>query len=213
MSILHSIHDFKPFDSKTSKPYEGQRLAKVTYKTSKKNPTPKFPSICVSIPQVKASLSAELLPVIQERLEHAQDGIIKELHEAGKNQVSDAELSQENCIKYLIQELEGQRLTKEDVENWFDSSLGEILQVAFADKLGVSDTPTPEQEAKILKSVGDYKEKFTALSGGRTFYSPVIAEKLLKVLELAESSDEIGGRFKNRLQKMTVQEQDTLDAL
>lgn len=213
MSVTTNTHDIGAFDSKTSKAYAGQRLAKIGYKPSKKNPTPKFKSQCVSIPQIKAGMTQELLPVIQERLEHAQDGIIRELFEAGSLMVTDEQINQVECVKFLLAELEGERLTKEDAENWFDSEVSELLAVKLSEVLGVSSTPSDDEMKKLEKLLADYKEKFSKLAGGKTAFSSEVAQKLQRTLEVCEVSGEIADRFTARLVKMQKKEIDNLLAL
>lgn len=84
MSITNR-HSVVPFTAGESKPMTGQRLAKVGYKSTKKNPA-RFKSVCVSVPEIpENNIRSELdrlIPHVRTMLENAQDGIIRSLYES-----------------------------------------------------------------------------------------------------------------------------------
>lgn len=203
MSTISSVHTVVDFDAKKSQALTDQRLARVIYKTPKKGV--KKQSKCVSIPVVSV-VSADFISgataYIANMYQAAQDGIIRELVEKGKTEVQDSEINDTSVLQYLADEAAGNRLTKETVSEWFTGNVADMLSVAFADKLGVSDTPTPEQEAIVAQSVATYKDKFVGLAGGKTKYDKETAVKLLKALEVVEVNDDIGVKFTARLTAM-----------
>lgn len=220
MSTLTNTHTFLPFDSKTSKPYAGQRLVKVLYKTPKNSTEEKRQSVCVSIPQMNESLSdvqlVRLMPHIQNMLETVQDGICKDAHENKALAVTDAMLSVDAIIEYLDTEILGDRLTKEKVEAWFvDSGLRDSLAVAFANKLGISDAPTQAEEKKLNQALAVYADKFASMAGGKTSFAPDVAIKLQAALSVIDPVDAgtIGTRFATRLDKMIAAKDDMMLAL
>lgn len=205
MSIVSNTHDVVNYDPKKSSAFTGQRLAKITYKTDKESGTKKD-SKCVSIPMVASeAITAsidKLMPHLVTYMQDVQDKIIRGLVDSGKETVHDDEISVAACIEFLDSESTGGRLTKEMISSWFDSTLADKLTVAFADKLGVSDTPTADDEAKITAAITQYKDKFSSLAGGKTSYSPEIADRLQKALSFAPDGDELAGKFSVRLEKM-----------
>lgn len=221
MSELFNVHAFVPYVAGKSKASDEKThyLAVAKFKQTEKMTAKGIkakPSVCASVPRVtiqKEMTVERFLPILQAQMEHAQDEIVKSLYESGKMQVSSSEVDMDSCLSYLSAELEGERLTKDDVKEWFDSSLSVILTAAFSEKLGVSETPTSEQAAKISKAIEDYKNSFAGLSGGKTSYSAPKAMKLLNALELAELQDEVATRFTKRLNKMISEAQDTLESL
>lgn len=214
MSHFAASHSILPFDAKTSRSLDGQRLAKVWYKTPRDG-TAKKASVCVSIPVLKEipdSALPALMPHLLGLVHGVQDAIIRERYEAGAQFITDSDISVAACIEFLNAEATGNRLTKESIEAWFTEKLADSLTVAFADRLGMSDTPSEAEVKKLELHVRSYKEKFAGLAGGRTSYAPEIAGKLLAVLDLVEDTgDMLTDRFRTRLQKM--KEMDSVELL
>lgn len=216
MSLVTNAHAVVPFDAKTSKPFDGQRLAKVTYKTPRSgNIADKKQSICVSIPIIAAVDITDhiqsFVPHIVALCKSSQDSIIKELYEAGASNITDGDISVGKILDYLAEESKGNRLTKEIIVDWFDASLADILTVAFAEKMAISDTPTDVESKRLEQTVNVYRDKLASLAGGKTCFPADVAIKLQKALELADSDDVMAQRFRERLVKM--QQNDTIDLL
>lgn len=218
MEILPmSGYDIQPFDSKTSRPREGMRLAKIGYKTPK-NGAPKKQSVCVSVPHfsldsVAATTLQLLMPHFEAYCEGVQDSIIRERSEEGAVLITASDISAERVLEYLDADARGDRLTKELVQEWFDSALLESITVAFADKFGIGDEPTDAESRKLNQAITVYRDKFASMAGGRTSFSKEVATKLHKVLELDTEDSGITVRFRNRLQKMMTDEGDILEGL
>lgn len=209
MSTISDRHVVSLFDSKKSQPLDGQRLAKVVFKHTKameKKGIPKKASKCVSIPKVSqldAACINAMNPYIVSLYHEAQDGIIRELVLKGKSEIADSDISEAEVLKFLAEEAAGTRMTSEEALEWFNGSMAELLTVAFADKLGVTDTPTDEQTAMVNAAVADYRKKFAGMAGGKTKYDKETALKMLKALEFADTeNDEIAAKFNARLVKM-----------
>jgi hypothetical protein len=197
MSHFPSTHLVTAFDSAKSQPLTGQRLAKIRYKTTKAQ-VAKFPSVCVSVPFIDVHKQVTdytpLFPHIAAMLENAQDGIIRSLyesHEGNMTSVQDADISIEACIAFMEAESQGTRLTKEFIGAWFDSDVAEILQAAFVDKWSWDSSVelSYEQTQKLEQVTKAHKEMFAALAGGKTSYNIGQCAGLLKVLDLADTSD------------------------
>jgi len=210
MSNISSSHGVVAFDSKTSRPLAGQRLAKVLYKTpaGKNAGQEKKQSVCVSVPPVpEISMDTvelmRLMPHLATLLENAQDGIIKELVERGNKVILDSEISIEACIAFLDADAKGDRLTKEYIAEWFNENVSDILTVAISDKLGLPDIPTDAQTKKVSQMCNVYRDSFAMLAGGKTCFTPDKASKLLKVLDLVDT-DSLAQKFMARLKKMMM---------
>jgi hypothetical protein len=183
-----------------------QRLAKVGYKSTAKNPA-KYPSVCASIPFMEIPSDSQLLklmPYICAMLENAQDGIIKSLYESSDGKleaVSDDDISIDSCISYMESEAQGSRLTIELLNKWFEEQMRDNLFVVFADKLGFTDI-TPDVEVTIGKRLSGYKELFASLSGGKTILQPAQIKGLKQALGYAPDGDDIALKLMNRLTGM-----------
>lgn len=212
MSTISSVHTFESFDSKSSKALDGQRLLKVLYKEVSGRV-----SVCASVPLIGTinehdDISA-LMPHIINMLQDAQDKIARSAYEAGATAITDTELSVVACINWLDEDSQGGRLTKQAVESWFDSTLLGVLVLAVSDKLGVGDTATPAQEEHVLGVMKMYRDKFSALAGGKTSYTTDVAEKLIQCLSFVADGDSLKSRFMARLEKMKKEQNTLLDLL
>lgn len=204
MSHFPSTHLVTHFDSAKSQALSGQRLAKIRYKTTKAQAA-KFPSVCVSVPPLADAEIMDNLPAlkvhVRAMLEAAQDGVIRSLYEVSDGNLSsvqDSDISVLACIGFLNAESEGGRLTKDMIDSWFDSNLGEYVTALIVEKLGYSDDLSPEQEHTVGRHVRGYKDMYSALAGGKTIYQPNQIGSLRRVLALVDQ-DEIAGKLEARL--------------
>ena len=172
MSNVSTVHDIKPFTA-GDKALSCQRLSKVGYKSTKKNPA-KYKSVAVSVPFIQVEAIRDqfqsLLPHIVTMLENAQDGLIRTLYEnadGSLTQVSDAEINVPAIIGWLNAEAAGDRLTKDRIEAWFDSELSENLSALVAEKLGYlsgDGALTEDQEKTVGKHVKVYRDVLSMLA-------------------------------------------------
>lgn len=211
MSAISNAHSVVDFDSKTSKPFEGQRLSKVLYKTPKDGSV-KQQNRCVSIPML-ATVSAEelvqLSPYVLGMMRDAQDSIIKRRVEDKQSIITDADISFECILAELQDQATGNRLTKEAIIEWFvaENGLGETLMVAIADKLKIPATPSEAETKRLNQMVAVYRDSFAQLAGGKTAFTPDKATKMRKALELVVDTDDMAKRFDLRLKKMIEAEE------
>lgn len=211
MSVIDELnHSVVSYDPKSSKPFSGQRLSKVTYKTVSDKESSlygvKRDSKCVSLPLVSSGEIEQnmiaLVPHISEFLMGVQDKIVREAVDAGSLSISMESISVGACIEWLEGNNESGRLTKESVGIWFDSEISEMLAVVLSEKLGVGSVPSDAESAQVMKVLSTFREKVAALAGGKTSYEPKLCESLKKCLELAPAGDALAQRFTGRLDKM-----------
>lgn len=212
MSNVSDRHQIVPFISGKTKPLSDQRLAVVSYKLTKedkaKGLTEKSKqSVCASIPVFTAAMVTPeaveaFKPYLVQMIQDTQDKIVREFADVGVSTVADADLSIASVLTYLDEESKGSRLTKESITEWFNASVQDMLAVAFAEKMGLSDTPSEDDTKKLEQQLNVYREKFASLAGGKTSFPPEIAVKLIKALEFAPTDDLMAQRFTSRLEKM-----------
>lgn len=214
MSISNR-HSIVPFISGISEALSGQRLAKVGYKSTKENKA-KYPSICVSVPRIGNDAITEniagLMPYIKELIEQAQDGIIRGLYESSDGclvNVSDEDLSIAQCIGYMGAVSQGNRLTKELIEQWFVDQMELGLTGLLAVKLGfisgidAIEELTEGQYTKVELAVSGYRGMLSGLSGGKTHYEAVKCKALILAIKKTGADDsEIGRKLVGRLEVM-----------
>ncbi len=118
MSAISNRHMFVPFHSGKTKPFDGQRLAKVGYKKKSGKQ-----SVAVSIPKLSDSeveIVATAFPINQrKRVEGFQDDLIRSLKETGKVEIASDEISVQSIISFQST-VEAGRLTIDAVGKWFD---------------------------------------------------------------------------------------------
>lgn len=209
MSNVSNVHDVIPFVAGKTAALTGQRLAKVGYKSTAKNPA-KFPSVAVSVPFLSDDSLREnmdsLLPYIKGMMEKTQDDVIRSLYESKDGSlkiIQDHEISVQACIAYLESEAAGDRIKKEHIESWFDRVCAENVFVLIAEKLGYSgDSLTLEQTGTVEKHVKVYREILSMLAGGRTILTPVQIKSCKTVIDVSEDDSGIGTKLMQRLTAM-----------
>lgn len=204
MSNISTAHDVVKYDAKSSKPFDGQRLAKVCFKTSKKSDV-KPDNKAVSIPPVQLTdeqvQANDLRLHINAWIETVQDAIVRERVENGALTICDSDIDLASCIAWMDEDSKGNRLTKEYILQWFADTLADVLTVAISDKLGLSDTPNEAETKRVGQMIAVYRDSFASLAGGKTAFSVEKATKMRKVLELC-SDDALAQKFDTRLTKM-----------
>lgn len=207
MSTVSNRHSVVPFVAGESKPFTGQRLAKVGYK-DRGGKKAKFSSVCVSVPQIDPaavqSNIQRLLPHIGTMLENAQDAVIRSLYESADGSlqsVSDSEISIDACIAFMEAEKNGSRLTKELIESWFDSDVRENLSVVIAEKLGFEELNETQMQV-IEKHVAVYRQILAMLAGGRTILEPKQIAACEKAITLAGSESDVAKKLQARIDAM-----------
>lgn len=215
MSTLSTTHDVVSNADKKAKAFEGQRLVSLWFKQSKEQKAQGVEAkkpVAVSVPVL--SLSNEQLVTVKAYVvsyfQSVQDKIIRSKVEDDASFITDSDISLEACIAFLEEDSKGARLNGEAIGEWFTETLADVLTVAFAEKLGVSDTPTEYETKKLETLVGMYKTKFASLASPKTSYPKEVSENLLKALELVGDDDILAAKFKARLTGMT---QDSIEFL
>lgn len=216
MSNISNTHSVQSYVVGKTKPLDGQRLSKITYKTDKSTGI-KPDSKCVSIPVTKweevephiSSLKGEFLTVVHK----AQDAIVRNKVEAGAKEITSEAIALPAVISYLLEE--SGRLTGEVIREWFKDTLSDTLLVTFASKLGIAEdaAPTKEQEEKLAKIIKGYEDSFAKLASGAATFNEMQKTNMLKALDFIEEDDALKSRFVDRLTKKEVKEDDLLMAL
>ena len=201
---------FSAYDAQLAIPVpDGERLVKCLYKVNPKTKKAAGENsyILVSESHLAESVvvenAAKLAPYVSAFLQSVEDKIIKDAHVKGSLGFSDKFLSLDKILASLDEAGQGNRLNKEKIEAWFNSDMQEPLIAAFAEKMGVSEVPTPEELEKLAEITGVYKAKFASLASGKTAYRKEEAELLQKALDVTEAGKTpIGEKFYNRLESM-----------
>lgn len=206
MSNISNVHNITAYTTGVTKPYSGQRLSTITYKTDRTTQV-KRDSVCVSVPVIVSNDIAirinEFLPHITALCERTQDAIIRSVHESGRTQVQDSDISVSAVLEYLNADAGGGRITKVQAAEWFDTVIADPLAVALASRLGASVNPTQEQADHIESLLGDFKDKISSLTAGNTKHNTDTITVLRKAISFAPAQDVIAEKFIARLDVMS----------
>jgi len=213
---------YKDFDSQLDIPViAGTRIVKCLYKAvgqkkAKQSQFVRIPSDHISEETILDNVE-ELLPFFVSFLQETEDRMIKADHAAGITNVYVDGLNIAKVIAKLEEEEAGSRLTKEIIEAWFLESVRNELRDKFAAKLGL-DLSLPVEEldsgtlAKLDSIIEAYKKKFSSLAGGKTSLHEEDCLALIKVID-SVSVSKLGAKFKIKLNKMMLKDDDLLLAL
>jgi hypothetical protein len=203
---------FRPYDSQLPVPtLAGYRTVKCLYKIAKTGKSAGKAAGENSFVRIEDTITEELVtskitelaPYLVAYLHGEQDKLVKKLHVAGMTLLSSKQYDLSMVIATLEEAGVSSRLNKEQIEEWFTGEMQDTLAVAFADKMGLSETPTDEELEKLQSILSVYKAKFGSLASGKTHYRVEEADMLLKSLDVTGAGDTtIGVRFVARLTKM-----------
>lgn len=209
MSVVSNRHVFVEFTSGVSKPFKDeqgneQRLAKVGYKAKSGKK-----SVCVSIPKlgdgeverVNAAFPADL----RKRAEDFQDGLIRNLFESGKSEVSSEEIGLSQILAYLETESSSGRLSAEKVKEWWNGEFQDIAIPVLSEKYATND------ETELAKKSKAWGDVFVAITGNSAVDITRVRQ-LHSMCDFVEPDDVIGNRVKAKIEGM-IKEFETLDAI
>lgn len=213
MSNVSSTHTVVPFVSGKTNALTGQRLIKVGYKETTDKVTKVvtlalYPSIAVSVPMLDDALILEraedFLPYFKGLIEDTQQKIVRSLYEAGEGKLSlvtDSDISLNAVIAFLETEALGGKMTKESIQEWFDSQVYDNVFVFVAEKLKF-DEPNTEQTKVIAQHVKGYRDVLSMLAGGKTILTSAQIKGCKHAISLCSDAGEIGKRLIARLVAM-----------
>lgn len=202
---------FRPYDSQLPIPeLAGFRTVKCLYKIAKTGKNAgkaagenSYIRIADGITEtVVAERIAELAPYLTSYLQEQENLLVKNLHKAGMTVVSPKQYGLDAVIAMLEEAGTASRMNKEMIETWFDADLSDTLLVAFAEKMGLDENMTAEDEEKLQTIVAVYKAKLGSLASPKVFYKEEEVEMLLKAIGFAEGDSPVKPRIVARLEKM-----------
>jgi hypothetical protein len=174
MSIVSNRHLFVPFVSGSSKAFQDQRLAKVSYK--KKSGVQ---SQCVSVPMLTDSEVAQITaayPVdARKRVEGMQDDLLKALFESKKSEVASEEIGKDQILAFLA--VTEARFSSELVVKWWEGFQDTALPV-LSEKYKTTDTE------ELNKKSNAWRDAFVSLCGK----SVITKERIVQLASMLECS-------------------------
>ena len=154
-----------------------------------------------------------MMDYVAQCLMDVQDKMIRAVTDNGRNIITDSDVSAEAMVEYLESTDENiGRISKDKINQWFTAEMADTLMVAFADKLGVSDTPTADEEKKLAQACKGYQDVFATLAQKNPVIDPKIGARLLTALDMIPASA-FSVRIRNIAEKAMVQAEVDLLAL
>lgn len=204
-------HSVVPFVAGTSEAFEGQRLAKIGYKSTKKAKA-KFPSVCASIPVLTSQdvidfASYDVInKLFRETFEAAQDRVIRAAYEKAQGKLplslGDDEIGFDAVVELLKQEAEREgRVTMEVLRTWFDECAAENVQIALMEANKIEELEDP----KILQMLAGVKELVSGLAGKEVYYTESQIKTCKRALELSvelEGYEKVTAHIEKKLGEM-----------
>lgn len=156
-----------------------------------------------------STLNAYLVQCVQD----VQDKMIRRVTDNGRNIITDSDIAMDVVAQYLEETDENiGRISKDKINAWFTSEMQDTLLVAFADKLGVGDTPTADEEKKLAQACKGYQDVFATLAAKNPVIDPKIGQRLLTALDMIPATA-FSVRIRGIAEKAMVQAEVDLLAL
>jgi len=193
-----------PYNPKVSEMI-GYRHAVVRYRVTGTNKVDK-PAKMATIPQIKLDADSYLLPKAAETvllglLEDQQDGMIRDMIEAGSQNIKWEDLTLEKVLSALTATRISNRLTREIVELWADAAIRpstdkRAAQVAEAKGFANDPAKVAAQQAATFNA---YKENLAKLAAAVPNLGMETANQLDVFMKASALDDDIAKVLKRKL--------------
>lgn len=206
-----TAYKFFAYDSKEQYPApDGQRLVTCLYRAKDKTTPADNPNEGMFIPdwiteQVVVNNIGSIAEYVVSFLQHQEDERIKDAHKNKSIGFGDTYFQLQHILTWLADKGAGARLNADNVKQWFvESGLAVALHQLYLEK-----TADADKAAHIVEYL---QGKLCSLASPKTIWSDEEQEKIIPLLESVKDTS-TGAKLLNRISKMTVKDQDMLDAL
>ena len=224
LALGETMGEWKPYDSQLPlTDIAGTRITKALYKTNKATGTiagtnayTRIPTKHLNVATVTANI-AKIAPLVVDWLQGIESDMLKEEHKKGQLNIFTDGLTLDRIIAKLEEGSDNSRLTKVDIENWYDKSISENLALLFADKMGLDENSSEQELNKLEKVMAAYKAKFASLASPKVFMVESDTLAMINVIKNCEPEEAdrsvLGSRFIIKLEKMNEKDEDLLFSL
>jgi len=202
--VLHSAA-FVPMDSIKGKSVSsGNRWCKLI----KKGENSKLGmSLAVEVPEITGLADYSQYPAITAYLIDALHGLqaeaVKQRAIAGDKVLQFSALSVANleAVAVAINESSGiGQLSEERIKSWFDADARELVLVALADRLGISESATEGDIKRIEQVANQMRDNLAKLSSRKPVQFDERVKKALNMaLDASDTGDNMTGRLREKL--------------
>lgn len=219
LSTALNSAQFVPMDSvKAIKPSTGHYFAKLI-KKGENSKLPESLAIEVPFPHSLAAYMAQagLVDYLTEAMQALQDNYLKARAASGVVQVQYEELTPANLAQFYADSAANGgigQLSEERIIGWFEASARDMLIVALADRLGISETATDADVKRMEQIANQTRDNLKKLSSKKpVHFDERITKALNWALDVTESGDNMTARLRNRLNTPNVDQVNMADAL
>lgn len=130
-----------------------------------------------------------IVEAVTGQIQKWQDACVRAVTDSGRNIVTADDIGVDAVVAWLSanDDTVG-RLSADKIDIWFSADVEPVLVVALAEKLGLGETPTAEEVARVDKAVAGYSRMFRSLAGRGVSVTPVVATNLRKALDMVDTS-------------------------
>lgn len=177
-------------------------------------------SVAIEVPALTAAQAAAMMQnagikaAVHAYLEELENIYIKSRAIAGAASIQYSEITPDNIAAAIAESGEALgQLSGERITNWFESDARELLIVALADRLGLSDTAT-EQDIKRLEQIANQtRDNLVKLASRKpVIFDDRVKQALNWALDVTDSGDSLSARLRDKL-NVSVGQEDMLAAL
>lgn len=171
---------------------EQHRLARIIRKNSARDANG-LPSQGCFVPALECAddyyADVVINAAIVNFLQDTQDKMIRKIADSGRNIITDSDLDPV-AMRAFLEETDDSigRLSKDKIVAWFTTEVQDSLMLAFADRLGIGDTPTPEQQTKLEQTLAGYRDCFAQMASKNPTVEERVGVNLLKALDMIPAS-------------------------
>lgn len=211
-----TLGEFKAYIPEMEIPeIKGTRVVKCIYRgeNAKKlsNQYCRVPTKHLTLDVVKANFE-KLAPFVLDMLQAEEDKLIKNDHKNGALRIYTEYLSLDKILSSLEENSTNGRLNGEQITEWFESKLQDILMLTLAEKLNL-DPDNNIDSSKLVMLCNTFKNRFVSLASPKTILQDSEREQLLKALSLLDDQDIIASKLSNRIETMKTKVADAVMGL
>ena len=178
-------------------------------------------SVAVELPALSAAQFGEYIanPVIHELvtgyIEKLQDEYIKGRAIAGAAGISYSEVNVANVAEYLASQGDGSggfgQLSEERIAAWFEQEARELLIVAFADRLGMSQDVSDAEVKKLEQLANQTRDNLKKLASRKPVVFDTRVHKALEwALDVTDAGEVMTAKLRGKLNMPATAQEDLL---
>lgn len=201
MNAIGTTFDFQTTDGKNlGEVVEGMEWVRISEKKVGKGKGKTISAI--SVPSIQS-----VNPIYLDALSTARKEMLTNLYRAGKKQLGVDEVGEESVIRWYA----AQSFSAESIGNWFDTEMGEYLEMNICTVKGWEmDSMDAAQQKYVNTKCAAYKAAFLECAAKFPKLAPEQKKELIRVITINELSGGIVDRIMDKLAVKEVKVEESL---